>query len=133
MILYKYIFYRSYFFCVKTFKEREIAHLWAALVVALVFVVTILGFVKLYKFMMLPSIVNIYGKYHGYFSLATGVVMAYLLSRNNYYRKILSECDRLSPKRRKSLSLWMWIYLTALAIGFLYLGNLLREAYQGVD
>lgn len=133
MILYKYIFYRAYYFCVNTFKEREIAHLWAAFIVALVCVTTILIFVKLYKFIMLPSIVYIYGSYHGYFSLGMALLMAYLLSRNNYYRKILAECGRLSAKRKKGLSVWMWIYLTVMVISFLYLGDLLRESYQGVD
>lgn len=127
MKLYKYIFSRAYYFCIRVFKEKDFPQFFASIVISMIFVGSIIVVLELIEYLMLPTVINIYGDYHGYFSLTMLVGIAFFINRNGYYSVILKEYEAMTAEERKTLGLWSWIYTGVLLFGFFYLGYLLRE------
>jgi hypothetical protein len=128
--IYKYIFSRAYYFCINVFREKEFPYFFASGVVSMLFVGSIVVALELLKYAMLPIEINIYGKYHGYFSLTMLAVISILLSRNNYYLKILKFYHGRSAKENRSLALWSSVYIIIVLFGFFFIGYLLRDYYM---
>jgi len=127
MKLYKYIFYSAYNFCIRVFKEKDFPQFFASGVISMIFVGSIIVILELVEYLMLPTVINTYGKYHGYFSLAMLLIIAFFINHNKNYSIILKDVEAMTTKERRTLSMWSWIYTCVLLISFFYLGYLLRE------
>lgn len=127
VILYKYIFYNAYYFCINVFKEKEFPWAWAGMTSSMVFVATLVAMLELIEFLMLPSRINTYGEYHGYFSLGMAMLSVFFVRYNNNYQKILKDVETLPLDVRKRVKYLSVFYVLVVVISFFYLGYLIRE------
>jgi len=126
-VLYKYIFYKAYHFCINVFKEKDFPWMFATGVVSITFVANIISFLELIEYLMLPSRINIYGEYHGYFSLGLLIFSAILMKYNNFYQKVLKEVEEYSVEKRRRMAFISVAYVLVVFISLIYLAYLIRE------
>jgi hypothetical protein len=126
-LLYKYIFCKAYYFCIWAFKEREFPWAWAGMTISMIIVGTIITLLKLAEVLMIPERFNIYGEYHGYFSVGMAVIILFYVKHDNRYVKILEECNNLPARRRKILRYVSVAYLLILVVSFFWLGEIIRD------
>lgn len=131
MILYKYIFCKAYYFCIRVFKEKEFPWAFASGIVTLCLVTNIVVLLEIVEYAMLPDGINIYAPYHGYFAVALWILIQLYVTRDKRYIKILESCKSLSAKKRQMLRYISIVYVIVLVIGFFWLGYLLREYNLG--
>lgn len=125
--LYKYIFYKAYFFCIKVFKEKDFPWFFASFVVTMTAVTTLVVLLELLEYILLPTEINIYGQYQGYFALAVLGCVALYVKRNDKYVEILKSCEDV-PLNKQKLLLYVTIcYAIILFVSFFLLGHLFRE------
>lgn len=127
VMLYKYIFSKAYYFCISVLKEKEFPWIWAGMTTSMIFVATVITLLELIEYIMLPTRINIYGEYHGFFSLGTAIIIVLYVSYNKKYAEILESYNALSEKRRKVFRYVSVVYIVILAVSFFWLGYLLRE------
>ena len=125
--LYTYIFTKAYFFCINIFKEKEFPQYFASGVITLAFVTNVIIVIELVEYIILPTKINTYGEYHGYFALACFVIILLYVNVKKRYEGILSRFDNIPIEKRKKLKAYSIIYLLVLFIGFFLLGALLRN------
>lgn len=126
-MLYKFIFYKAYYFCIRFLKEKEFPWAWAGITTAIIIVVTIIALLELMEFLSLPKRINIYGEYHGYFSLGIAIITLFYVKHDNRYLRILETCKSMPLKKQKMLSYLSLAYLVVLFIGFFWLGEIIRD------
>jgi hypothetical protein len=80
-MLYKYIFYKVYFFYVRAFKEKEIPHWFASSVITLIMVANIIVVVDALMYFTYPKVNKSIDVYYKYFAL---VVLAGVMWFVNY-------------------------------------------------
>jgi len=125
--LYKYIFYKAYFFCSNVLKEKESPQYFASGVVTLALVTNLVIVLEIIEYSFLPNRINIFGNYHGYFAVIFWLLLSFYLNQSKRYVRILNFCKDLKNDTRKNLYRISLIYLLALFIGFFLMGALLRE------
>jgi hypothetical protein len=125
--IYKYIFCKAYYICVHVFKEKEFPYFFASTMVSLAIVTTIITLLEVIEFLMLPTRVNTFGEYHGYFSLLMMVIIGVYFYRKKRYEKLLLEHESFSIKMKNKLKILSLIYLLILFFSFFEMGSLLRE------
>lgn len=126
-MLYRYIFCKAYYFCIWAFKEKDTPWIWAGMTTSMIIVGTVITLLQLIEVLMLPSRINIYGEYHGYFSLGMAVVIVLYVKQGDRYLNVLETCKKLSEKRRKVLRYISIVYLLILFASFFWSGYLIRE------
>jgi hypothetical protein len=127
MILFKYIFYKVYFFYVKAFKEKEIPHWFAAGILAVIIVGTLQVLVDFYSYFFNPEIIGVYTSYNKYLVLLLGFSLMFYVSKQKRYLKIIEDCEQLPKSKRKVLSYISILYVTAVFVGFFWVGELIRD------
>ena len=127
MILFKYIFYKVYFFYVKTFREKEIPHWFAAGILAVIIVGTLQVLIDFYSYFFNPEIIGIYTSYNKYLVLVLGFSLMYYVSKQKRYLNIIEDCEQLPKSKRKVLSYISILYVTAVFVGFFWVGELIRN------
>jgi len=127
MILFKYIFYKVYFFYIKAFKEKEIPHWFAAGILAVIIVGTLQVLVDFYSYFFNPEIIGIYTSYNKYLVLLLGFSLMLYVSKQKRYLKIIDDCEQLPKSKRKILGYVSVLYVTAVFVGFFWVGELIRE------
>lgn len=125
--LYKYIFFKAYDFCIRVFKEKDFPWFFASGVISMTFVTTLIVLLELFEYVMLPTKVEIYGKYHGYFSLLMLLGTGFYMKQNNRYLKILEYCRNQTEQRQSLMRYLSVLYFISLFISFFLLGYLLRQ------
>lgn len=125
--LYKYIFAKSYFFCISIFKEKEFPQYFAASFVTLAIVTNIIVLLELIEYLFLPTRINIYDEFHKYFALIMWVFVLFYVNYRKRYLLILEHYGNITGKQKKKLKIYSIIYLPVLFIGFFLLGALLRD------
>tara|TARA_B110001450_G_C17571487_1_gene460965 strand:- start:403 stop:798 length:396 start_codon:yes stop_codon:yes gene_type:complete len=126
MILYKYIFYKIYLFYVRVFKEKEIPHWFAAGVLTLILVTNIVVLLDISLYHIYPEIIKSIEIYYKYFALFVLTCMVLFVNYKNRYKRILESCERLPKRKRKMLSCIGVLYVVALFVAFLWMGELIR-------
>ena len=127
MTLLKFIFARSYYFCIKVFKEKEFPQYFAGGVLTLVIFTSLLIILEIIEYVMLPMRINIGRGYHGYIALIGWFTILYYLNKNKRYSQILDDVEKMSDAAKKKLSIISFFYSFFLIIGFFLLGYLLRQ------
>jgi len=125
--LYKYIFAKSYFFCISTFKEKEFPQYFAASFVTLAIVTNIIILLELIEYLLLPVRINIYEEFHKYFALILWVFVIFYVNYKKRYLMFLEHYGNITDKQKKKLKIYSIIYLLVLFISFFLLGALLRD------
>ncbi len=109
------------------FKENEFPWMFAIGTVSITFVANIVSLLELVEYLMLPSRINIYGDYHGYFSLGFLILSAILINQNNYYHKVLKEVEKYPAEKRSRIAIISVAYVLAVYTSLIYLAYLIRE------
>ena len=126
MILYKYIFYKIYVQSGRVFKEKEIPHWFAAGVLTLILVTNIVVLLDISLYHIYPEIIKSIEIYYKYFALFVLTCMVLFVNYKNRYKRILESCERLPKRKRKMLSCIGVLYVVALFVAFLWMGELIR-------
>jgi len=127
IMLYKYIFCKSYYFCIRFFKEKEFPWAFASGIITFCAVTSLVVFLEAVEYILLPNKINIYSTYHGFFAVALWVFIQIYVTRNKRYLKILETCKNIPIERQKILGFVSIVYILILFIGFFGLGYLIRE------
>jgi len=127
ILMYSFLFCKSYNFCIKVFKEKEFPHAFASFIVSMTFVTNVYVLLSLIEYLMLPLEIKFYEQYFGYFSLASLFIVFTCVSYKKKYIRILEYCKRIPEKKVKSLRIYSIIYLILLFIGFFLMGYLIRK------
>ena len=126
--IYKYIFYKSYFLCIKVLREKEFPQYFAAAIITFAFVTNLLLLLESIEYLILSQTISTYRSYFGYFALIVWVIILFYVHNKNKYLELLKDVESLSNKSKKKLRNFSFIYLLVLVIGFFLLGYLLRES-----
>ena len=126
-MLYKYIFCKVYFFYIKVFNEKEIPHWFAASVITLIVVVNIIFFADGLQYLIYPEINKSIDIYYKYFALVILAGIMFFINRKNRYLKIIEDCEQLPKSKRKVLGYISILYVTAVFVGFFWVGELIRD------
>ena len=124
---YKYIFCKSYFFCIRVFKEKDFPQIWAGSVLAFIIIINVIVLLELAEYMMLPHRINIYYDYHKYFAIVFWGLMLIYIHINKKYIRILEYCKTIPQKKKKVFRILSILYYLFLAISFFLMSHLLRE------
>ena len=127
MILFKYIFYKVYFFYVKAFKEKEIPHWFSAGILAVIIVGTLQVLIDFYSYFFNPEIIGIYTSYNKYLVLVLGFSLMYYVSKQKRYLSIIEDCEQLPKSKKKILGYLSILYVVAVFVGFFWVGKLIRD------
>lgn len=127
-MLYKYIFYKAYFLCIKVLREKEFPQYFASVIVTFSIVTNLLLFLELIEYLMLPQKIITYRNYIGYFALIIWGFILFYIHYKNRYLDILKDVEYLSGKSKKRLRNFSLLYLFILVVGFFLLGYLLRNS-----
>jgi hypothetical protein len=126
---YRYIFCKSYHFCINVFKEDEFPYFWAtSSIVFLVFsnVTSALGFVK---YLLHPVEFETYSGSYKYIIVGlTIVVNIYMYSQIRYLKHIYF-CNEISPKRAKIFRVLSILYYVITFYAFFKSSILLRSPH----
>lgn len=98
---YRYIFCKSYHFCINVLKEDEFPYFWAtSSIVFLVLsnIISALGFVK---YLIHSSEFDIYSASYKYIYIVLLVVVNIYMYSKKRYLKYINFCGELSPRRLK--------------------------------
>ncbi len=127
IILFKYIFYKVYFFYVKVFKEKEIPHWFASSVLTLIVVANLIIIADLLLYFTNPEIIKSINTYYKYFALVVLAGVMFFINSNNRYLKIIEDCEQLPKSKRKVLGYISTLYVVAVFVGFFWVGELIRN------
>jgi hypothetical protein len=127
ILLYKYIFCKAYYFCINVYKDREFPYFFAAGAISMTFVGTIILTLELISYVMLPTEVNTYGKYYGYFSVSMLIITSLYVKKNNRYLKIIQTCKDMSRNTPLVLRYISIAYILGLLISLCIIATLHRE------
>lgn len=127
MILFKYIFYKVYFFYIRAFKEKEIPHWFASSVITLIIVANLIIIADFLLYFLNPEIIKSINQYYKYFALVVLVGVMFFINSKNRYLKILEDCEQLSKSKRKVLGYISVLYIVVVFIGFIWVGELIRN------
>ncbi len=127
MILFKYIFYKVYFFYVKVFKEKEIPHWFASSVVTLIVVANLIIIADLLLYFTNPEIIKSINTYYKYFALVVLAGVMFFINTKNRYLNIIEDCEQLPKSKRKVLGYLSILYVIAVFVGFFWVGELIRD------
>jgi len=127
MILFKYIFYKVYFFYIKVFKEKEIPHWFASGILAVILVGTLQVLIDFYSYFFNNELIGIYTSYNKYIVLGLGIFLMYYVSKQKRYLKIIEDCEQLPKNKRRSLGYISVLYVVAIFVGFFWVGELIRN------
>jgi len=127
IMLYKYIFYKVYFFYIKVFKEKEIPHWFAASVVTLIIVVNIIFVADGLQYLIYPEINKSIDIYYKYFALVVLAVVMLFVNYKNRYQRIIKDCEQLPKNKKKVLGYISILYVVAVVVGFFWVGELIRN------
>jgi hypothetical protein len=94
--------------------------------VTIIFVGNIVMFLEMIEYLILPSKINIYGEFHGYFSLGVLIVTAIFIKRKNFYQKLLKDVERLSADKKKRMKYLGLAYIISVFSSLFYLAHLIR-------
>jgi hypothetical protein len=125
--LYKYIFFKMYYFGINTLKGHKNPWVFATATATIVFNFTIISLLESIEYFMLPGRINTYGKYQGAASLTIFALALYFVTRNYYYHKILSDVHRFTQQRRRRLKYIAIIYVVFIFASAIYFAHLIRE------
>jgi len=123
---YRYIFFKSYHFCIRIFKEKEFPQVWAATVVSFSILANLLSIIDVIIIVFLPPKANLYGEYHAYVALGIVVVYNIYLNVGGKYNRILVKYDRIEKSRKKVFRVLSIIYYIVTILAFVYLPHLVR-------
>ena len=127
MILFKYIFYKVYFFYVKAFREKEIPHWFASSVITLIVVANLIIIADLLLYFTNPEIIKSINTYYKYFALVVLAGVMFFINSKNRYLNIIDDCEQLPKSKRKVLGYISILYVVAVFVGFFWVGELIRN------
>ena len=127
MILFKYIFYKVYFFYIKAFKEKEIPHWFAASVITLIVVANLIIIADLLLYLASPEIIKSINTYYKYLALFVLVGVMFFINSKNRYLKIIEDCEQLPKSKKKVLGYISILYVVAVFVGFFWVSYLIRN------
>ena len=127
MILFKYIFYKVYFFYVKAFREKEIPHWFASSVITLIVVANLIIIADLLLYFTNPEIIKSINTYYKYFALVVLAGVMFFINSKNRYLNIIDDCEQLPKSKRKVLGYISILYVTVVFVGFFWVGELIRN------
>lgn len=126
-LLYKYIFGKAYYFCIKVFREKEFPQFFATFIVTFAILANIAIILDIVEYILLPIRFKYYEEYYKYFALASyGIALIYIHYKKRYIQ-IIEFYKEIPPKKRKKLKYQSIIYLALLFIGFFLFSALIRE------
>lgn len=125
--LYKYIFYKAYYFCIRIFNEREFPWFFASGILSLIVVITLVTLLEIIEYIILPNRINFFSEYQGYFALGVLFALAFYVKSENRYITIIEECKSISQKRQRLLFSIAIVYSIVLVFIFLLIGYLLQQ------
>jgi hypothetical protein len=109
------------------FNEKEIPHWFAASVITLIVVVNIIFFADGLQYLIYPEINKSIDIYYKYFALVILAGIMFFINRKNRYLKIIEDCEQLPKSKRKVLGYISILYVTAVFVGFFWVGELIRD------
>ncbi|RCW38248.1 hypothetical protein DFO77_1044 [Marinilabilia salmonicolor] len=126
---YRYIFCKSYHFCINVFKEDEFPYFWAtSSIVFLVFsnVTSALGFVK---YLLHPVEFETYSGSYKYIIVGLTIVVNIYMYSQRRYLKHINFCNEISPKRAKIFRVLSILYYVITFYAFFKSSILLRSPH----
>ncbi|MFA6925254.1 MAG: hypothetical protein WC223_13495 [Bacteroidales bacterium] len=127
ILLYKFIFYKVYFFYVRVFKEEAIPHYFTSTIVSLLFVCNVVTLEQLYLYFINQSMIGALNNYDKYFALVVLFSVILFVSFKKRYLTIIKECEELPKEERKNLAILSILYASITFICFFWSGYLIRE------
>jgi len=125
--LYKYIFYRAYFFCINVFKEKEFPYIWASFIVAFLIFCNIITLVTALEYFMLPERIETYADYNKYFALIFLLFVEVFFYWRGRYSRVVESFKNIKPRRDLVLKVISIFYILITVFLFFYLSSLVRE------
>ncbi len=125
--IYKYIFFKSYYLCIRTLNERETPWIFASVISTLVLSMSLAVIFELIYYLNPSSIFDALIGYQGYFALTILFIIVLFVKRNNLYLAILGEVNTFSPKRNRLLHCLSLLYVRLIFLAIFALGYLIRE------
>lgn len=127
MLLYKYIFYKVYFFYIQVFKEKDIPHWFAASVITLIFVTNIVVASNALLYIYTPESIQLVDIYYKYFALVVLVVVMWYINTRRRYLHFIKDVDKLPNNKRRLLSYISVLYVLAVFVCFFGMSELIRD------
>lgn len=125
--LYKYIYYRSYFFCINIFKEKEFPYIWASFIVAFLIFCNLITLVSALEYFMLPERIETYSEYNKYFALIFLLFVEVFFYWQGRYKRVVEACLNIKPNRELILKFISVFYILITVFSFFYLSSLIKE------
>ena len=124
---YRYIFCKSYHFCINVLNEDEFPFFWAtSSVIVLLFTnaISILGFIK---YGLYPSAFENYSVSYKYIIIILLAIANIYMYRNKRYLKHIDFCNQISIRRAKTYRVLSIFYYVITVYAFFKSGFLLRS------
>lgn len=126
---YRYIFYKSYFFCINTFKEKEFPQIWATGVVTFLITINIIVLLDILEYTIFTEEMRDVGTFYKYFAMFfLGGALIYI-HINKRYLKIIEYYSTIPSKKKRLFRLLSIAYYIVTAISFFLMGALLRSMH----
>lgn len=126
-LLYKYIFYKVYFFYINKFKEKEIPHWFAAGIITLILVSNIVVVIDILSYITYPEINKKIDVYYKYFALFVLLIVLLFINYKNRYKQIISTCENLPESKKTVLGYISIAYVLVVFVCFFWISELIRE------
>ena len=127
ILLYKYIFYRIYFFYVKRIKEKEIPQYFSSAVVSVIFLTNLNVIIDAYTYFFNRALISYFDSYYKYSIVLIILCISIYVNTNKRYIQIINRCKELTIKKQRILSIYSILYVAIVFICFFWLGYLIRE------
>ena len=125
-LLFRYIFYKVYFFYINVFNEKEIPHWFAGIVLSIILVTNVTLILDSVMYLVCPEIMTSVNIYYKYFALFASLYMIWYVNYKNRYKRIIEACEQLPNQKRKILSYIGVLYVVTVFVAFIWIGELIR-------
>ncbi len=131
VLLHQYIFAKIYHFYVHVFKEKEIPHWFAGIIVCILLNFILSGINYLLYYLSPSDWLDKFSEYSKYVGLASGIFAIIYVSAGDRYKRILSDVEQLDKSKRKKLGVIAIVYVLTIISFVIIAVNLSRSVHLG--
>lgn len=124
---YRYIFCKSYHFCINVLNEDEFPFFWATSSVVILIFANIISALGLIKYIMYPSGFENYSASYKYVILVLLAIVNIYMYREKRYLKHVDFCKQITIKRAKVYRVLSIFYYLVTVYAFYKSADLLRN------
>lgn len=127
MSFYRYIFCKSYHFCINVFHEDEFPYFWATSSVVVLIFANIISILDIIKYFFYPSGFDNFSGYQKYAIIFLIAIVNIYMYRKNRYLKHIDFCNQITIKRAKVYRVLSIFYYLITTYAFFKSSFLLRS------